>query len=212
MGLGDSIMHHKTVHDAPVWKTVMRWLALIIFRCTGWRPAGERPSISSYVIIAAPHTSNWDFLYTVCLAFILEIKPFIMMKAAWFRWPGGPFLKWLGAIPVDRSRSTDVVARSIQAFREDPRMVLVVPPSGTRRKVIYWKTGFYHIARGANVPIVLGYLDYRRKVGGIGPVVHPTGNMEADMEIIRDFYADIAGKYPGRSLSSLVAAEWKMPL
>ncbi|MFH1122214.1 MAG: hypothetical protein V1758_00985, partial [Pseudomonadota bacterium] len=76
-------------------------------------------------------------------------------------------------------------------------MVLVVPPSGTRRKVMYWKTGFYHIAQGANVPIVLGYLDYRRKVGGIGPVVHPTGNMEADMKIIQDFYADITGKYPG---------------
>jgi 1-acyl-sn-glycerol-3-phosphate acyltransferase len=91
-------------------------------------------------------------------------------------------------------------------------MVLVVPPSGTRRKVMYWKTGFYHIARGAKVPIVLGYLDYRRKVGGIGPVVYPTGNMEVDMEIIRNFYADVAGKYPGKSFSSLEMAEWKMPL
>lgn len=206
------MMHDKTVHDTPVWKTVMRWLALMIFRCSGWKPEGERPHLSRYVIIAAPHTSNWDFLYTICLAFILEIKPFIMMKAAWFRWPMGPFLRWLGAIPVDRSRSTRVVARSIRAFREDPRMVLVVPPAGTRRKVMYWKTGFYHIARGANVPIVLGYLDYRRKVGGIGPVVHPTGNMEADMKIIRDFYADISGKYPMKSLSPLAAAEWKMPL
>jgi len=104
------------------------------------------------------------------------------------------------------------VARSIQAFRENPQMVLVVPPAGTRRKVMYWKTGFYHIARGAKVPIVLGYLDYRRKVGGIGPVVYPTGNMEADMEIIRNFYADIAGKYPGKSFSSLEVAQWKMPL
>jgi 1-acyl-sn-glycerol-3-phosphate acyltransferase len=95
---------------------------------------------------------------------------------------------------VDRSKSTHVVARSIQAFRAHPRMVLLVPPAGTRSKVTHWKTGFYHIAKGANVPIVLGYLDYRRKVGGIGPVVHPTGNMEADMKIIRGFYADIAGK------------------
>ena len=90
-------------------------------------------------------------------------------------------------------------------------MVLVVPPSGTRRKVMYWKTGFYHIAKGANVPIVLGYLDYRRKVGGIGPVVHPTGNMEADMKIIQDFYADIAGKYPKKARSSPAPAEWEMP-
>jgi 1-acyl-sn-glycerol-3-phosphate acyltransferase len=205
-------MYHKTVHDTLVAKTVMRWLALIIFRFTGWKPAGKRPLISRYVIIAAPHTSNWDFLYTICLAFILDIRPYILMKAGWFGWPMGPFLRWLGAIPIDRSRSTQVVARSIQAFRENPQMVLVVPPAGTRRKVMYWKTGFYHIARGANVPIVLGYLDYRRKVGGIGPIVHPTGNMKADMKIIRDFYDDIAGKYPGKSLSSLATADWKMPI
>jgi 1-acyl-sn-glycerol-3-phosphate acyltransferase len=187
-------MPRKTVHDTPVGKTVMRRLALIVFRFSGWKPAGKKPGLSKYVIIAAPHTSNWDFLYTMCLAFILEIRPFIMMKAAWFRWPIGPVLRWLGAIAVDRSKSTQLVERSIEAFRERPRMVLVIPPSGTRRKVTSWKTGFYHIARGANVPIVLGYLDYRRKVGGIGPVVHPTGNMEADMKIIQDFYTDITGK------------------
>jgi len=205
-------MDHKTVHDTLVGKTVMRWLALIIFRFTGWKARGSRPCISRYVIIAAPHTSNWDFLYTVCLAFILEIKPFIMMKADWFRWPMGPFLSWLGAIPVDRSKSSHVVARSIQAFLENPRMVLLVPPAGTRRKVMYWKTGFYHIARGAKVPIVLGFLDYRRKVGGIGPLVYPTGNIEADMEIIQAFYADVEGKYPGNAFSSLEVAEWKIPL
>ena len=205
-------MYRKTVHDTVLGKTVMRWLALIFFRYTGWKPAGKRPTISKYVIIAAPHTSNWDFLYAICLAFILSIKPFIMMKASWFRWPIGPFLKWLGAIPVDRSKSTNFVARAIQAFHEHPRMTLVVPPSGTRRKVMYWKTGFYHIANGANVPIVLGYLDYRRKVGGIGPVVHPTGNMEADMKTIQDFYADITGKYPKKTRSSPEPAEWKIPL
>jgi 1-acyl-sn-glycerol-3-phosphate acyltransferase len=185
----------------------MRWLARIVFRFAGWKPAGKRPSLSKYVIIAAPHTSNWDFLYTLCLAFILEIKPFIMMKADWFRWPLGPLLRWFGAIPVDRSKSTHVVDRAIQAFREHPRMVLVVPPSGSRRKVTYWKTGFYHIAKGANVPIVLGFLDYRRKVGGIGPVVHPTGNMEGDMKIIQEFYAGITAKYPKQALSSSAPAE-----
>ena len=200
-------MHAKTVYDTPMGKTLMRWLALIIFRFTGWKPAGKKPCISKYVIIAAPHTSNWDFLYTICLAFILEIKPFIMMKAAWFYWPIGPFLRWFGAIPIDRSKATHVVAQSIEAFRALPQMVLVVAPSGTRRKVMYWKTGFYRIASGANVPIVLGYLDYRRKVGGIGPVVHTTGNMEADMKIIQDFYADIAGKYPQKTRSSFVLAE-----
>jgi 1-acyl-sn-glycerol-3-phosphate acyltransferase len=200
-------MRGKTIHDSPMGRTLMRWLSRIVFRFAGWKPAGRRPDISSYVIIAAPHTSNWDFLYTLCLAFILEIKPFIMMKAEWFRWPLGPLLRWFGPIPVDRSKSTHVVARSIQAFREHPRMVLVVPPSGTREKVMYWKTGFYHIAMGAKVPIVLGYLDYRRKVGGIGPIVHPTGDMEGDMKIIRDFYAGITAKYPKQALSFPVSEE-----
>jgi 1-acyl-sn-glycerol-3-phosphate acyltransferase len=200
-------MDHKTIHDMPMVKTVMRWLALIIFRFAGWKSAGKRPAISKYVIIAAPHTSNWDFFYTMCLAFILDIKPFIMMKAGWFLWPVGPFLSWLGAIPVDRSKSNHVVARSIQAFREHTRMVLLVPPSGTRRKVMYWKTGFYHIAKGADVPIVLGYLDYRRKVGGIGPMVHPTGDLEADMKIVQRFYADISGRYPKQALSAPALAE-----
>ena len=199
-------MHRKTVYDTLMGKLVIRGLARIIFRLKGWKPAGKRPQISKYVILAAPHTSNWDFFYTLCLAFILEIKPFILMKAAWFRWPLGPFLRWFGVIPVDRSKSTHVVARSVQAFREHPQMVLVVPPSGTRRKVMVWKTGFYHIAKGADVPIVLGYLDYRRKVGGIGPVVHPTGNMESDMKIIQAFYADIAGKYPHKARRSPATA------
>ena len=205
-------MQHKTVHDTFMGKTVMRWLALIIFRFTGWKPAGKRPHISKYVIIAAPHTSNWDFFYTICLALILEIKPFIMMKAAWFRWPMGHFFKWLGAIPVHRSKSTHIVARYIETILGHSQMVLVVPPSGTRRKVMYWKTGFYHIAKGANVPIVLGYLDYRHKVGGIGPVIHPTGNMEADMKIIQDFYADIEGKFPKKTQSSATPAKGKIPL
>lgn len=205
-------MNQKAVHDIPMIRTVMRWLALMIFRFSGWKAAGKRPLISKYVIIAAPHTSNWDFFYTMCLVFILEIKPFIMMKAAWFRWPVGPFLRWLGAIPVDRSKSTHVVARAIQTFHDHPQMIMLVPPSGTRKKVMYWKTGFYHIARGAEVPIVLGYLDYGPKVGGIGPVLYPTGDMAADMNIIREFYADIQGKYPDKMHSSLVPAEWKTPM
>lgn len=205
-------MDQKTVHDTPLVKTAMRWLAMAVFRLTRWKAEGKKPCISSYVIIAAPHTSNWDFFYTICLAFILEIKPFIMMKASWFVWPVGPFLRYLGAIPVDRSRSTSMVARSIEAFRTNPQMVMLVPPSGTRRRVIFWKTGFYHIALGAQVPIVLGYLDYRRKVGGIGPVVHPTGNVEKEMKVIQDFYANITGKHPKRAYRSHARAGGMAPL
>lgn len=116
----------------------------------------------------------------------------------------------VGGFPIDRSGSQNVVAQSIQAFNEHTRMVMVVPPSGTRKKVMYWKTGFYHIARGAGVPVVLGYLDYRQKVGGIGPTVHITGHMEADMKTIRGFYADIKGKYPRKNGDFFVVSESKM--
>ena len=186
----------NTVHDTFIAKTFMRWLALIIFRISGWKVSGERPRIPKYVIIAAPHTSNWDFLYTICLALIFGVKPRIMMKSTWFRWPMGLFLRWLGVFPIDRTGSHNVVAQSIRAFNKYNRMVLVVPPSGTRKKVMYWKAGFYHIARGAGVPVVLGYLNYRERVGGIGPTVHITGNMDVDMETIQDFYSHIEGKYP----------------
>ncbi len=183
----------------------MRWLAICIFKIAGWKPEGAKPEIPRYVIIAAPHTSNWDFLYTVCLAFILRIKPLIMMKADWFRWPMGPFFKWLGAIPIDRAKSNNVVAQSINSFQTADELAMVIPPSGTRRKVMYWKTGFYHIAHGAGVPIVLGYLDYGRKAGGIGPAVMPTGDIDADMVTIRDFYRNVEGKYPLNASTSVEA-------
>lgn len=172
----------------------MAWLGLMFLKILGWRVEGEIPSIKKFVIIAAPHTSNWDFPITLAVAFALKIKIYWMGKTAMFRWPFGGLLRWLGGIPIDRSRSHNVVDQSIQAFQERDQLIMVVPPEGTRKKVSYWKTGFYHIARGAAVPIVLGFLDYRRKTGGIGPTFFPTGRIEEDMRQIRAYYATITGK------------------
>lgn len=185
-----------TIYETPGIRALSRWLALLVFRVSGWRRSGGKPDIAKYVLIAAPHTSNWDFILTLCLAFIYRLNPAIMMKASWFRWPLGPLFRWLGALPIDRSRTNNVVAQSIEMFHRHDGMILVVPPSGTRKQVRHWKTGFYHIAAGAGVPIVLGYLDYRRKRGGFGPVVQPSGDIEADMAAIRIFYGNIWGKYP----------------
>ena len=185
-----------TIHETIGVRTLMRGLALLVYKCAGWKTRGSRPNLTKYVIIAAPHTSNWDFIYTLCLAFIYRLNPVIMMKDAWFRWPLGPVFRWLGARPIDRSRANNVVAQSIEQFQRHKSLILVVPPSGTRKRVLYWKTGFYHIANGAGVPIVLGFLDYRRKIGGFGPAVQPTGDIDADMTRIRGFYRDISGKYP----------------
>jgi 1-acyl-sn-glycerol-3-phosphate acyltransferase len=117
-----------------------------------------------------------------------------MGKAVMFRWPFGTTCQWLGGIPIDRSQSHNVVEQSIQAFKDRDKLIMVIPPEGTRKKVSYWKTGFYHIARGANIPIVLGFLDYQRKTGGIGPTFYPTGRIEEDIKKIKTFYATITGK------------------
>ena len=200
-----------TIHQTVIVRTPVRWLALLFFWLTGWQAEGCKPEAARYVVIAAPHTSNWDFIYTLGLAFIFRIELKIMMKDAWFRGPLGPLFRWLGALPIDRKRSRNVVGQSVAAFQSASRMVLVVPPSGTRRKVAYWKTGFYHIARGAGVPIALGFLDYGRKVGGFGPLFHPTGDIDRDMAVIRDFYRPIVGKYPGQASQGLVCPELKPP-
>jgi len=147
-------------------------------------------------MIAAPHTTNWDLPITLALTFVFRIKVYWMGKDTIFRWPFGTLMKWLGGIPVDRSKTHNIVEQSVSAFQKNDHLVMIVPPEGTRKKVRYWKTGFYHIAHGAGVPIVLGYLDYARKTGGIGPVVWPSGDIDADMKIIQTFYAGITGKYP----------------
>jgi 1-acyl-sn-glycerol-3-phosphate acyltransferase len=196
-----------TVHDTRFIRSLMRRLAQVVFACAGWRTAGQPPSTAKYVVIAAPHTSNWDFLFTLCLAFIYRLRPRIMMKASWFFWPLGPIFKWIGAIPIDRSRSRDVVAQSVAAFARAREMALVVPPAGTRKRVMRWKTGFYHIAHGARVPIAMGFLDYRRKVGGFGPSMQTSGDIDSDMRRIRCFYDSIRGKHPlNQSPTSAVIA------
>ena len=106
-------------------------------------------------------------------------------------------------MPIDRSKSYNIVAQSIQQFNENEKLILTIAPSGTRKRVKTWKTGFYNIANGANVPILLGFLDYRRKVGGFGPMLYPTGDIESDMKTIRKFYAGVTGKYPEKSMSKI---------
>ena len=179
--------------------------ASFLLKALGWRTAGRIPDIPKFVLIAAPHTSNWDFIYTLLIAFSMNIKVYMMGKDELFRWPMGILFKWLGVIAVDRSRPTGTVDRMVAAFRENQRLNLVVSPAGTRKKVLRWKSGFYHIAHGAGVPIVLGYLDYRRKTGGIGPVLLPTGNVEKDMRTIKAFYADIRGRHPEKDFGTNAA-------
>ncbi|NOY69896.1 MAG: glycerol acyltransferase [Deltaproteobacteria bacterium] len=185
-----------TIFDTPILRTVLHWIGLLLMKMLGWRTEGDPPDFPKYVLIAAPHTSNWDFFYTMLLAFIYRLNVYFMAKKELFRWPFGYGSKWLGMIPIDRSKAGNVVAQTIQAFEENERLIMVVPPSGTRKKVMAWKTGFYHIANGAKVPIVMGFVDYRRKTGGFGPSIMPTGDIDADMAVIKDFYKNVTGKNP----------------
>jgi 1-acyl-sn-glycerol-3-phosphate acyltransferase len=166
-----------------------------MLKITGWRAEGRLPDVSKFVLIAAPHTSNWDFPIGVFTAFALRAKIYWMGKNTLFRWPFGVFFKWLGGIPVDRSRSNNMVLQTIRQFRDNERLIVAIPPSGTRKRVLKWKTGFYYIATGANVPIVLGFFNYPEKKAGFGPTYVPSGNIDSDMKEIRAFYSDIKGKH-----------------
>jgi len=174
----------------------MHRLATLLFRLAGWSIEGEVHQPPRFVIIAAPHTSNWDAVILVTAAYIFRIKLTWFIKDSAFFWPLGPIIRFFGGVPIDRSSRRNMVAQAIDQFAERDHFVLAVPPEGTRRKSTHWKTGFYYIAQGARVPIVLGYIDYQRKVGGLGPAIVPTGNIDADFETFAKFYADVTPKFP----------------
>jgi 1-acyl-sn-glycerol-3-phosphate acyltransferase len=187
---------HRTIFDTPGVNSAFRALSAAVLRLSGWKVEGQLPAgATKCVIIAAPHTSNWDLPYTLMVAFVLNLNIHWMGKWQIFRAPFGGLMRWLGGIAVRRETSTNLVAASAQALVDAEGPVqLIVPPEGTRSKVRYWKTGFYYIALNAKVPIVLAYLDYHRKVGGLGPEFRPTGDIERDMVTIKAFYASIRGR------------------
>ncbi|HSM23021.1 MAG TPA: lysophospholipid acyltransferase family protein [Rubrivivax sp.] len=187
---------HRTIFSTPVVNTVLRAFSLAFLRATGWKIEGALPpGAARCVLIAAPHTSNWDLPYTLMVAFVLRLDIHWMGKQSIFRPPFGGIMRWLGGIAVDRQRSTNLVTASAQALQAaDGPLQLVVPPEGTRGRTRHWKTGFYFIALQAKVPIVLAYMDYERKLSGLGPVFVPTGDVERDMAEIKRFYAPFKGR------------------
>jgi 1-acyl-sn-glycerol-3-phosphate acyltransferase len=189
---------HRTIFDTPVINTLLRWLSVTYLQLAGWKVLGSLPpECCKSVFIAAPHTSNWDLPYTLMVAFSLRLNIYWMGKEAIFRPPFRGVMMWLGGIPVDRARANNLVAASADAIKTATGpLQLVVPPEGTRQKARYWKTGFYFIALGAQVPIVMSYMDYERKISGLGPTFMPTGDLEADMVAIKAFYAPFKGKNP----------------
>ncbi len=178
--------------------TVARVLARTILRWAGWRTHVINPHTSRYVLIGAPHTSNWDFVIILLLMSAEGIRVRWLGKDTLFRWPMGIFWRSMGAIPVNRRESTNLVDQVAAIFDRSEELIIGLSPEGTRQKTSRWRSGFYHIANKARVPIVMAYLDYGNKVCGIGPTLKPSGDIHADFKMIKDFYSGIVGRYPRR--------------
>lgn len=173
-----------------------RWISRLALRLAGWRAEGSVPDPPRFVLIAAPHTTNWDAVIMLLAARVLRIRISWFVKHTWFRGSTGWLLRALGGFPIDRRAKHNVVAQVVERFHAGGPLIVAVPPEGTRRRVEHWKTGFYHIAVGAQVPLVMGFIDYGRKVAGFGPVLVPTGDLEADFGVLRDFYSRITPLHP----------------
>ncbi|WP_460172192.1 1-acyl-sn-glycerol-3-phosphate acyltransferase [Thermus sp. FJN-A] len=176
----------------------MRKLAGLVLRALGWRYHMPPPPSRKYVLIGAPHTSNWDFFVGILALWALGIRARWLGKKELFRPPLGPLLRLLGGIPVDRSRREGLVDQVAEVLRQEEEIAILITPEGTRSQAPFWRTGFYYMALKAGVPIALGYADFPRKEVGIGGYLWPTGDLEGDFAKIRAFYQDKVGLKPKR--------------
>ena len=188
-----------TIFSTPIVTPLLRLLAISILKVVGWTSIGSKVSIPKYVLIGAPHTSNWDFPLMLMVVLELRLQLFWLGKHTLFPFPFSGFVKWLGGIPINRTKSHNVVYEIVDQFKNNDNFVVLVPPEGTRHKVSEWKTGFYHIANNAKVPILMGYVDAENKEAGFADFFYPTGDLENDMKEIRGFYAGKKGLNTGNS-------------
>jgi 1-acyl-sn-glycerol-3-phosphate acyltransferase len=182
-----------TVFSTPLITPLLRVIAIVILKLTGWKAVGEEIGNPRFVLIAAPHTSNWDFLLMLLVVLKLRLELYWMGKNSLFPFGFGWLMRWLGGISIDRAKSHNVVNETVRQYREHESLVILIPPEGTRSKVTTWKSGFYHIANNANVPIMMGYIDAATKEAGLADLFHPTGNLKQDIREIRAFYSKKIG-------------------
>jgi 1-acyl-sn-glycerol-3-phosphate acyltransferase len=173
-------------------------LCQALLRLQRWQIIGFLPDIPKYLVVAAPHTTNWDFFYALMLKGATGVNLQWVGKDSLFRWPVGVLMKWLGGIPVNRRSRNNFVDQMVELFQSSDHLALAIAPEGTRKKAHYWKTGFYHMATGAQVPIVLIAIDYATRTLEIGPSLLPSGDIANDFEMIRKFYEVKQGKYPAK--------------
>ncbi len=175
---------------------MIKIIATILLKMVGWQVSFSLPAQDKYVLIGAPHTSNWDFPLTLLALWASGLRFSWVGKHTMFRGPLGPIMRAIGGIPVDRSGSTGFLKKVIELFATRDKFVMAIAPEGTRSLTKKWKAGFYHVARATGVPIALGYIDYPRKRVGVERMFEPSGDVEADFEILREYYQDKIGKLP----------------
>jgi len=175
---------------------MLKKISQLVLSALGWQLEAQLPTEKKFVIIGAFHTSNWDFPLGILGLWAMGLKASWVGKHTLFRGPLGPIFKLLGGIPVDRTVHTGFIHRITEQYKTRDEMALTIAAEGTRSKTAHWKTGFYHIAVAAKVPIALGYLDYGKKKLGVGTTLYPCGDIKKDFEIIREFYRDKTGLRP----------------
>jgi 1-acyl-sn-glycerol-3-phosphate acyltransferase len=183
-------------------ETVLLWF----YHRQGWTAFAEGPIPKKAIIIAAPHTSNWDFIYFIGLTRDIGVEPAFMAKKELFRWPFTRFMTEMGGVPVNRQQGGNYVQAMIDEFNKRDEFLLTIAPEGTRKSVRQWKTGFYHIAVGAKVPLIIGQMDYGRKRGGFGKAFMPSGDYAADMAIVEAAYRTVTPRHPDKAMASILAA------
>jgi len=170
---------------------ITKYLSKIYFKLSGWKTVGSIPKdIKKCIIIGAPHTSNWDFIYARFALYIFDYKIRYLIKDSMFKNPiAGWFFRVTGGIPVNRSKNTNLTGDLAQLLKTADMLYLAIPPEGTRNRADHWKTGFYRIAIECNIPVALAFLDYKKRQAGFIKIFYPTGNMSEDFKLIQSFYS-----------------------
>lgn len=185
-----------TLLTTPFVSGFFRMIAIAIAAITGWKVVAEKPALKKAVFVGAPHTSNWDFLVMLMGILVWRLDMRWIGKHTLFVGPLGPVMRWLGGIPLNRDSSINFVDQMIRHFDNSDSLLLIIAPEGTRKPVERWRSGFYHMAYGASVPIVLTYVDYGKKEVGIKAIEMPAGDAEKDIARYQKLYAGITGKNP----------------
>jgi 1-acyl-sn-glycerol-3-phosphate acyltransferase len=183
-------------HAPQVSARWRRWLGLLLMRISGWRIAGNIPDVPKYVLIVAPHTSNWDFFHGFCAYLVLRLDNTWLAKHTVFFWPLGILARAFGGMPIDRSRGSNVVRMCVSEFARREKMSITITPEGTRSRVPEWKLGFYYIATEAGVPIVPVALNYSKRLIMIMPPFTPSGDAAVDLPKIKALYSAEMARHP----------------